>query len=90
MMPTVIWETALAHPPKVCTGIQVANVIAWMADRKFPLESHAVGIIGIMVHDPVHVGSRLLNAGDSFGEVLRSLGWPRQWLYLPSPHCPLK
>lgn len=90
MMPTVIWETALAHPPKVCTGIQVANVIAWMADRKFPLESHAVGIMGIWVHDPVHVSSRLLSTGDSFRKVSSSLGWPRQWLYLPSPHCPLK
>ena len=74
MMPTVILETAFVHPPKVCTGIQVTNVIAWMAARKFPLESHAVGIIGIMVHDPVHVGSRLLSAGDSFGKVSRSLG----------------
>ena len=26
-----------------------------------------------MVHDPVHVGSRLLSAGDSFGEVSRAL-----------------
>lgn len=90
MMTTIILETALVHPPQVCMGVQVTNVIAWMAARKFPLESHAVGIIGIMVHDPIHVGSRLLNAGDSFGEVSRSLGWPRQWLYLPSPHCPLK
>ena len=90
MMTTIILETALAHPPKVCTGVQVTNVIAWMAARKFTLESHAVGIIGIMVHDPVHVGSRLLGAGDSFSKVSRSLGWPRQWLYLLSPHCPLK
>lgn len=74
MMPTVIWKNALARPPKVCTGVQVTNVIAWMAARKFPLESHAVGIIGIMVHDPVHVGSRLLSAGDSFSKVSRSLG----------------
>ena len=69
MMPTVILETALPHPPKVCTGVQVTNVIAWMAARKFPLESHAVGIMGILVHDPIHVGSRLLSAGDSFREV---------------------
>ena len=69
MMPTVIWETALTHPPKVCTGVQVTNVIAWMAARKFPLESYAVGIIGIFVHDPIHVGSRLLGAGNSFREV---------------------
>ena len=73
MMPTVILETALVHPPKVCTGVQVTNVIAWMAARKFPLESHAVGIIGIMVHDPIHVDSRLLGAGDSFSEVSRAL-----------------
>ena len=73
MMPTVILETALAHPPKVCTGVQVTNVIAWMAARKFPLESYAVGIIGIMVHDPIHVGSRLLGTGDSFGKVSRAL-----------------
>ena len=69
MMPTVILETALVHPPKVCTGVQVTNVIAWMATRKFPLESHAVEIMGIMVHSPIHVGSRLLGTGDSFGEV---------------------
>ena len=74
MIPTVILESALTHPPRVCTGVQVTNVIAWMAARKFPLESHTVGIMGIMVHDPIHVGSRLLSAGDSFGEVSRSLG----------------
>lgn len=90
MMPTVIWENALVHPPKVCTGVQVTNVIAWMAARNLPPERHAVGVIGIMVHDPIYVGSRLLSAGDSFRKVSRSLGWPRQWLYLPSPHCPLK
>ena len=69
MMPTVILETALGHPPKVCTGVQVTNVITWMAARKFPLESHTVGIMGILVHDPIHVGSRLLGTGDSFREV---------------------
>lgn len=69
MIPTVIWENALTHPPKVCTGVQVTNVIAWMAARKFPLESHAVGIMGIWVHCPVHVGSLLLSTGDSFREV---------------------
>ena len=69
MMPTVILETALVHPPQVCTGVQVTNVIAWMTARKFPLESYAVGIIGIFVHDPIHVGSRLLGTGDSFREV---------------------
>ena len=69
MMPTVIWGNALPHPPKVCTGVQVTNVIAWIAARKFPLESHAVGIMGIWVHDPVHVASRLLSAGDSFRKV---------------------
>lgn len=90
MMPTVILETALVHPPQVCMGVQVTNVIAWMAARKFTPERHAVGIIGIMVHDPIYVGSRLLDAGDSFREVSRSLGWPHQWLYLPSPHCTLK
>ena len=76
--------------PHKSVWVQVANVIAWMAARKFPLESHTVGIMGIWVHDPIHVGSRLLSAGDSFRKVSRSLGWPRQWLYLPSPHCPLK
>lgn len=76
MISTVILENALTHPPKVCTGVQVTNVIAWMAARKFPLENHAVGIIGIMVHDPIYVGSRLLGAGDSFGEVkYRALSW---------------
>lgn len=90
MIPTVFRENALTHPPKVCTGVQVTNVIAWMAARKFPLESHTVGIMSIMVHDPIHVGSRLLGAGDSFRKVSRSLGRPHQWLYLPSPHCPLK
>lgn len=74
MIPTVILKNALAHPPKVCMGVQVANVIAWMVARKFPLESHAVGIMGILVHCPVHVGSRLLSSGDSFREVSRSLG----------------
>lgn len=69
MMPTVILETALVHPPKVCTGVQVTNVIAWMSARKFPPERHAVGIMGIWVHAPIHVGSRLLNAGDSFRKV---------------------
>ena len=69
MIPTVILKNALTHPPKVCTGVQVANVITWMTARKFPLESHAVGIMGIWVHDPIHVGSRLLVAGDSFSEV---------------------
>ena len=28
------FENALAHPPKVCMGVQVANVIAWMTARK--------------------------------------------------------
>ena len=60
MMTTIILENALARPPKVCTGVQVTNVIAWMAARKFPLESYAVGIMGIWIHDPIHVGSRLL------------------------------
>ena len=69
MMPTVILETALVHPPKVCTGVQVTNVIAWMAARNLPPERHAVGIMGILVHDPIPVGSRLLGAGDSFREV---------------------
>lgn len=70
MIPTVIiWERRPHPSQKVYTGVQVTNVIAWMAARKFPPESHAVGIIGIMVHDPIHVGSRLLSAGDSFREV---------------------
>ena len=73
MISTVILENALTHPPKVCTGVQVTNVIAWMAARKFPFESYAVGIMGIMVHDPIHVGSRLLGTGDSFSKVSRSL-----------------
>lgn len=74
MIPTVFRENALTHPQKVCTGVQVTNVIAWMAARKFPLESHTVGIIGIMVHSPIHVGSRLLGTSDSFRKVSRSLG----------------
>lgn len=69
----VFWKNALAHPPKICTGVQITNVIAWMAARKFSLETHAVGIMGIWVHCPVHVGSRLLSTGDSFGEVSRAL-----------------
>lgn len=69
MIPTVILKNALTHPPKVCTGVQVTNVIAWMAARKLSLESHAVGIMGIWGHCPIHVGSRLLGTGDSFGEV---------------------
>ena len=79
MIPTVFRENALTHPPKVCTGVQVTNVIAWMAARKFPLESHTVGIMSILVHDPIHVGSRLLGAGDSFQRsIALSLGRPRQ------------
>lgn len=79
MIPTVFRENTLTHPPKVCTGVQVTNVIAWMAARKFPLESHTVGIMGILVHDPIHVGSRLLGAGDSFQRsIALSLGRPRQ------------
>ena len=85
MMPTVILETALVHPHKGLHGRTGRKC----HPRKFPLESHTVGIMGIWVHDPI-VGSRLLSAGDSFRKVSRSLGWPRQWLYLPSPHCPLK
>lgn len=73
MIPTAILKNALAHPPQVCTGVHVANVIAWMAAQKFPLESHTVGIMGIWVHDPIHVGSRLLSAGDSFRKVSRAL-----------------
>ena len=69
MILTVIFEKCPRPSPKVCTGVQITNVIAWMAVRKFPLESHAVGIMGIWVHDPIHVGSRLLGTGDSFGEV---------------------
>lgn len=69
MIPTVILKNALAHPPKVFTGVQVTNVITWMAARQLPLEGDAVGIMGILVHCPVHVGSRLLGAGDSFREV---------------------
>ena len=57
----------------VWVWVQVTNVIAWMASRNLPLESHTVGIMGIWVHDPIHVGSRLLNAGDSFREVSRAL-----------------
>ena len=90
MIPTVIWETALAHPPKVCTGVQITNVIAWMAARKFPFESHAVGIMGILVHCPVHVGSRLLSTSDSFGKVSRALLGGHVNGSLPFPHCPLK
>lgn len=73
MISTVILKNALAHPPKVCTGVQVTNVIAWMAARNLPPERHAVGGIGILVHDPIYVGSRLLSAGDSFRKVSRAL-----------------
>ena len=66
--------------PHKSVWVQVTNVTAWMAARKFPFESHAVGIMGILVHCPVHAGSRLLGTGDSFGKVSSSLGWPRQWL----------
>ena len=90
MMPTVILKYAFVHPPKVCTGVQVTNVIAWIAARKFPLESHTVGIMGILVHDPIYVGSRLLSAGDSFGEVSGFLLGGHVNGFLPSPHCPLK
>ena len=68
MMPTVILENALTHPPKVCMGTG-RTCHRMDGARKFPLESHAVGIMGIMVHDPIHVGSRLLSAGNSFRKV---------------------
>lgn len=74
MMPTVILETALVHPPQVCMGVQVTNVIAWMAARKFPLKSHTVGIMGIMVHDPIYVGSRLLGTAIPSAKY-RALSW---------------
>ena len=74
MMPTVILETALVHPPQVCMGVQVTNVIAWMAARKFTPERHAVGIIGIMVHDPIYVGSRLLGPAIPSAKY-RALSW---------------
>lgn len=89
MISTVILKMPSSIPHK-SVWVQITNVITWMAARNLPLESHTVGIMGILVHCPVHVGSRLLGTGDSFGEVSRSLGWPRQWLYLPFPHCPLK
>ena len=73
MILTVILKNAFVHSQKVCMGVQITNVIAWMAARKFPFESHTVGIMGIMVHDPIHVGSRFLNAGDSFRKVSRAL-----------------
>lgn len=38
--------------PHKSVWVQVANIIAWMAARKFPFESHAVGIMGIWVHCP--------------------------------------
>lgn len=72
MIPTVILKMPSSIPHK-SVWVQITNVIAWMAARKFPLESHAVGIMGIWVHDPIHVGSRLLNAGDSFRKVSRAL-----------------
>ena len=55
--------------PHKSVWVQVANVIAWMAARNLPPERHAVGGIGIMVLDPIYVGSRLLSAGDSFHKV---------------------
>lgn len=73
MIPTVFRENALTHPPTVCTGVQVTNVIAWMAARKFTPERHAVEIMGIWVHAPIHVGSRRLGTGDSFCEVSHAL-----------------
>ena len=62
-------ENAFPHAPQISMGVQVANVIAWMAARQLPLEGDAVGIIGIFVHDPIHVGSRFLSAGNSFRKV---------------------
>ena len=73
MMPTVILKNAFVHPPHKSVWVQVTNVIAWMATQKFPLERRAVGIMGIWVHCPIHVGSRLLSAGDSFDKVSSSL-----------------
>ena len=62
-------ENAFPHAPQISTGVQITNVIAGMATRKFSPERHAVGIMGIMVHDPIHVDSRLLSAGNSFRKV---------------------
>lgn len=73
MIPTVILKNALAHPPQISMGVQVTNVIAWMAARNLSPERHAVGIMGILVHCPIHVGSRLLGTGDSFRKVSRAL-----------------
>lgn len=72
MMPTVILKMPSSIPHK-SVWVQVTNVIAWMAARKLLLERHTIGIMGIWVHDPIHVGSRLLSAGDSFREVSGSL-----------------
>ena len=68
MIPTVILKMPSSIPHK-SVWVQITNVIAWIAARQLPLESYAVGIIGIFVHDPIHVGSRFLSAGDSFREV---------------------
>lgn len=72
MIPTVILKMPSSIPHK-SVWVQVTNVITWMAARKFSLENYAVGIMGIWVHGPIHVGSRLLNAGDSFRKVSRAL-----------------
>ena len=71
MMPTVILKNAFVHPPQICMG--TGHKCHRMDGSPKSSESHTVGIMGIWVHCPVHVGSRLLSTGDSFGEVSRAL-----------------
>ena len=78
MMPTVILKYAFVRPPTSPYRYRSQTSSYRRQTLQHTLESHTVGIIGIMVHNPIHVGSRLPGAGDSFGKVSRSLGWPRQ------------
>lgn len=69
MISTVILEMPSSIPHKsVWAYRSQMSSLGWRLE-KFPLESHAVGIMGIWVHDPVHVDSRLLSAGNSFHKV---------------------
>lgn len=73
MMPIVFWKLPSAIPQRSAQAYRSQMSSHGWRLEKFPLESHVVGIIGIMVHDPIHVGSRLLGTGDSFGKVSRAL-----------------
>ena len=73
MIPTVILKYAFVHPPTSPYRYRSQTSSYRRQTLQHTLESHTVGIISILVHDPIYVGSRLLSADDSFRKVSRSL-----------------